>query len=114
MLDPLIDTQNPNETKLSIPFTQYLRPDGRQRIMRFDVVGDLAVEAKKIMDAGLRFECEILSTDEVSLTVFDEGIGENVAIEICSNGPGVPIATARLIHAAVEYVILSYLDRGDK
>ena len=111
MLDPLIEAANPDELKLSMAFTQYLRPDGRSRIMRFDVVGDLAVMAKGVTDAGLRFECEILSTDEVSLTVFNNELGENIAIEICPNGPEVLNAIARLIRSAAKHIEMEAFDK---
>jgi len=104
MIDPLVEIQNPDELKLSIPFTQYLKPDGRKRMMRFGVLGESAVAARKVLDAGLQFECEILTTDEVSLTVFDDEIEEDIAIEVCPNGPDVDAAIVRLINAAVEYI----------
>ena len=113
MIDPIIEMASPNELKLSIPFTQYVRPKGYKRIMRFDVLGDLAVAAKKVMDAGLQFECEVLSTDEVSLTVMDDDIDEDIAIEVVPNGPEVTKAVNRLILSAAEYVANADLE-GEK
>jgi len=103
MIDPLTKAANPNELQFDIPFTQYLLPDGRTRRATFSVIGKTAVDAKAVLDKGLRFECEILTTSEVSLTVFDPETEEDIAIEIVANGPGVPDAVDRLVESAVSY-----------
>jgi hypothetical protein len=86
-----------------IPFTQYLRPDGRQRQAGFPAEGKTYVDAMAMMiRKGYRFEAEILTTDEVSLTVFDPGREEDIAIEVVANGPDVIKAVARLVASAKE------------
>ena len=88
--------------RLTIPFTQYLRPNGCQREAGFDATGEIAALAQTVLDRGWRFGSEVLTTGEVSLTVFDPDKQEDVAIEIAPNGPGVVVAVARLVRAAAE------------
>ena len=103
-IDPLVELGNPNELHFNIPFVQYLRPDGRARVAQFSVLGDTAVKAKWLFDVRCRFECEVLTTGEVSLTVCDpdadDGEGADIAIEVVPNGPEVPGAIDRLVLAA--------------
>ena len=87
-----------------IAFTQFLMPDGRQvptTIMRPEAV---AAIAEAVVRAGGRFEIEMLSTGEISMTVehpdFEADDRGPVAIECCANGPDVPAAVDRLIVAA--------------
>jgi hypothetical protein len=79
-----------------IPFTQYLRPNGRQ-VQVFFQCQDPAVadKAQRILAAGYRLECEELLTGEVSLTIGNEE--EDLAWQLCPNGPEVPRAVSRLI-----------------
>jgi hypothetical protein len=82
-----------------IPFTQYLLPDGRTRPTAFDAPDDVAARARAIIAAGHRFECEVLTTGEVSLTIHDVENGEDLAIEVVPNGPEVPEAVVRLVES---------------
>ena len=80
-----------------IEFTQYLMPDGRKRKMFFsDLSPEAEAAAKRIVDAGLYLECEVLAiTGWVSLTVSD---GEqDVGIEVVPNGPPIIEAVERLL-----------------
>ena len=78
-------------------WTQYLLPHGRQKAVEFDVDDDLAPQLAKIKEAGCRLECEILTTGQVSLTVFDPETEEDRDIVLCRNGPGVVLAIEKLI-----------------
>ncbi len=88
----------------AIPFTQYLMPDGRKRPMFFDTTPELYADAKQVIDKGYRFEAEILSTGEVSLTVYDPWEEEDIAIELCFNGPGIDYAVAKLVKNALDII----------
>ena len=55
------------------------------------------LEAAQIVAAGFRLECEMLTTREVSLTIFDIDKEEDVAIRVVPNGPQVPPAVDDLI-----------------
>lgn len=78
-----------------VPFFQFLRPDGRAtltHIMRPEAVAD---KARAIIEAGFRFESEILTTGEASFTISDQD--GDYAVEICPNGPEVLDAVDKLV-----------------
>jgi hypothetical protein len=79
-----------------VPFTQYLRPDGRKVPVTIDRPDDIADKAFEIIAKGFRFECEQLTTGHVSFTVADDD--GDVGIEICMNGVNVPEAVDTLIN----------------
>lgn len=86
---------------MSIPFTQYLRPDGRQKLVEIARPAPVEAKARTILAAGYRFEAEHLAVPapfpDVSLTIADPAREEDVAIELCRNGPDVLAAIDRLI-----------------
>lgn len=79
-----------------INFTQYLRPDGRAVPVRIARPVEIAAKAEAIIARGFRFECEQLSSGDVSLTITDPDEGD-MDIEVVPNGPEVPAAVDRLI-----------------
>jgi hypothetical protein len=80
---------------MSIPFTQYLLPNGERRETSIERPSDIEAKAQAIIDAGFRFECEMLTTGAISLTISS---GEDdVAMEVCTNGPAVLVAVDRLV-----------------
>lgn len=80
---------------MEVTFIQYLSPDGRQKRVQIDRPEAVARKARAIWEAGYALEVEVLSTGEVSLSI---GNGEeDRAIELCANGPEVPLAVDRLI-----------------
>lgn len=80
-----------------IPFTQYLLPDGRKRETGIDRPDEVAAKAQRIIDAGHRFEAEVLTTGDVSLTIHNIADEEDVAIKVVPNGPGVGEAVDELV-----------------
>jgi len=80
----------------TIPFTQFLRPDGRKKEVLF-VCDDSEVleKALLIIQRGLKFECEELMTGTVSLTIGNED--EDLAFVLVPNGPQVPGAVKALV-----------------
>jgi len=85
---------------MPIEFTQYLRPDGRRTMVDIDRSPEIEALADKIVAAGGRFECEHLTTDHASFTV--AYLGDDLAIEVCKNGPEVPAAVDRLVRKAAK------------
>ena len=81
-----------------ILFTQYMRPDGRKVPTEIDRPIRIHRKAIDLMEIGCTFESEVLTTGEISLTVAYEG--EDIAIEICPNGPEVLDAVDKLILSA--------------
>lgn len=92
-----------------IPFTQYLLPDGRTRPIRWECTShEQEVKARSLLDAGARFEAEMLQTGQISLTVEmvgNDGEPHTMAHEICTNDPAVIEAVARLVENAHEAFI---------
>lgn len=78
-----------------IYFTQYLFPDGRKKLVSIEAPDHIVKAADAIIGRGFRFECEILSTDHVSVTISDDD--DDYAIELCQNDESVHKAVERLI-----------------
>ena len=82
----------------SIPFTQFLRPDGRTRAVLIDRPDAIALKAGELIARGYRFEVEELMDGTVSMTVEHADCEDGpFAIELCPNGPAVPETVDRLI-----------------
>jgi len=79
-----------------IPFTQYKLPDGRRVEISIERPTSVAEKARQIIDAGYVFECEVLTTGDVSLTITDPEEGD-LAFQVCANGEAVPGAVDRLV-----------------
>lgn len=92
---------------MGIPFTQYVLPHGRRREETIERPADIEALAQKFIDAGGRYECEVLTTGEVSFTaVFcdEDGDEQDVEIEICANGPAVREAVDALVRKSLNHV----------
>lgn len=92
---------------MPIPFTQYLRPDGRKRAEVIDMPPDIEALADQFMASGGWYECEVLGTGHVSLTAcMNRPDGDNdIAIELCANGPPVVEAVEKLVRKSVNHII---------
>lgn len=84
----------------TIPFTQFLLPDGRKAPLTVDCSVEVASVAESVIADGYEFQIEILTTREVSMTCFDPQEEEDIAIEVCPNGPGIEEAVGRLVKQA--------------
>lgn len=77
---------------LTIPFTQFLLPDGRKREMTIEVVPEVAEMASNLIADGYKFEIEILTNGMVSASVekpeSHEDDPQTLAMKIMPNGPG--------------------------
>ncbi len=92
---------------MTIPFTQYILPNGRRRDETIDRPAEIEALADRIIQAGGRFECEMLTDlKTVSLTVVHKIGGEegDIAIVLCKNGPDIPDAVDRLVRQAAAYI----------
>jgi len=81
---------------MKVSLTQFLLPDGRQRIVETTIHDRLAGQVAAIEECGARLTAEMLTTGEVSMTVEHPKWGD-FDIEVVNNGPEVPIALERLI-----------------
>ena len=83
-----------------IPFTQYMRPDGRRVEISIERPEEICKKAEAIINAGYCFEIEVLTTGLVSMTISDDEADHDM--EIVDNGPGVPVAVDRMINRFYE------------
>lgn len=87
-----------------IPFTQYLRPNGRQVHNGIERPEEIETLAKEVIAQGGYFEAEVLMTGHVSLTcehnTFDDGEHKTLAIQVVPNGPEVLEAVDNLVRSA--------------
>lgn len=97
-----------------IPFTQYLRPNGRAVPVRWECTShEQEIKARALIDAGARFEVEQLQTGEASLTVemlATDGEPRTLAHEVCPNDKAVIDAVVRLVEKAHESFINGALE----
>jgi hypothetical protein len=93
---------------MSIPFTQYLRPNGRRTSVEIDRPPEIEQLAEQFINAGGSYECEELTTGHASLTAVhpdcDDG---DCAIEVVMNGPEVPEAVDRVVRRSIKWLIRS-------
>lgn len=91
---------------MSIGFTQYLRPLGNKREVEIDMPPEIEALAARFIAAGGRFECEELRTGQVSLTGAYklEGEWQDIAIELCANGPEVDAAVEKLVRNTITWL----------
>ena len=83
---------------MAIPFTQYMLPNGTPKRIEIDRPPGIEAKADSILATGkYRFEAEVLTTGEVSLTTFNLETEENDAIEVCTNSPKVLDAVDKMI-----------------
>ncbi len=90
---------------IGIPFTQYLRPDGRQKPVNIEMPDDIEELAFRFIARGGWFEVEHLSTGHASLTACQivDGEPDDIAIRVVENGPAVVPAVAALVREAAEW-----------
>jgi len=88
------------DIEMSIKFTQFLRPDGRQKVVYIDLDSATEELAMKIVEEGYRFEVEELSTGQISMSISNDD--EDAALRVCNNGPEVPLTIVKMI---TEFVI---------
>jgi len=76
------------ERVIEIEVTQFMRPSGRQRIMRTTVPEKCLGSYELMKKVGARLTAEELHTNEISLTIEDPKHGD-VTCCIVQNGPKV-------------------------
>jgi hypothetical protein len=79
---------------------QYMLPDGRKVNKETDLPILFEPLYRDMLDHGCRFEAEVLTTDQVSVTIFDPETEDDIDISIVKNGP------------AVQECMLAMLDRA--
>lgn len=89
-----------------IPFTQYLRPNGRKSPQWIERPAQIEEAAKKFIAAGGYYESELLITGEASLTAVKviDGEPQDIAIKIVPNGPTVCEAVDALVLESLKFI----------
>jgi hypothetical protein len=92
--------------RMSIPFTQYVLPRGHRREEQIERPEDIEDIAKRFIQSGGRYECEVLTTGHVSLTAVHELDGEDQDVEIivCANGPEIPEKVDELVRLSEKHI----------
>lgn len=89
---------------MSIKFTQFLLPHGRQKKIEIDRPAEIEALAAELAEDGNRFEIEMLNDYQtISMTIEDDDEdGENIVrgMEIVENGPDVLAAIDKMVKAA--------------
>ena len=84
-----------NQGVYSIPFTQYLLPNGRKQEVTINRPKEIYDKAMAIIAAGYCFEIEVLRTGHVHMTISNDE--EDLTCEVVPNGPEVLKAVDRMI-----------------
>ncbi len=88
-----------------LEFTQHLLPNGRQQKIYTKLSQELYDKAQRVIACGYRFEAEILTTGQVSVTVSHPEHGD-VDILIIANGPGIKGAVQQLLGYAKSKLVI--------
>jgi len=87
---------------MSIPFTQFLLPNGRRKEVSIERPSNIEDLALKVINAGGRFTCEVRNG---IVSVACEYEDEDVAIELSSNGPKLLLAIDKMIKDAANIIL---------
>ncbi len=90
---------------MSIEFTEFMLPNGKRRPVNIDRPDQIEDKARKIVEAGYVFECEVLRTGMISLTVADPHEDRDVEIVLVPNGPQVPVGVDTLVERAYTRIL---------
>lgn len=88
------------ESLVEIPFTRYIRPNGRRSQDSVSRPKEIADKAQVLIDKGCKFTVEDLGTGMISLCVEYEG--NDIGIELSENDKSVLDAVDTLINRAYE------------
>jgi len=92
----------------TVPFIRYLRPNGRREAMTVQRPDNIAKAADAIREHGFRFECEVLTTGDVALSISDDDA--DYLLKVCANGPDVLVTVDLLIS---EFDVAAAIKRRD-
>jgi hypothetical protein len=91
------------KSQREVTFIQYVRPDGHRRELKIDRPVQMAELAEFCIAKGACFTAEVLiPLGQISLAC--EYDGEDIAIELCDNGPDISKAVDKLITDSAEII----------
>jgi len=90
---------------MTIPFTQFMQPDGHQVPTWININAEVDDLAAQVIKAGGKFEAEVLRNGIVSLECINTNVDEDdynftLAIELCTNDETVLKAVEKLVRTA--------------
>ena len=85
---------------MTIPFTQFMRPDGRRKTITITRSPEVNTTALSLIDDGYCFTAEVLTNGMVSLACVDPEDQRDIAIEVCMNDGQIPARVDRLVEKA--------------
>jgi hypothetical protein len=80
---------------------QFLLPNGRQRPMTVELPAESKDDYTAMIESGCRFEAEILTIGEVSVTISDQTNDVDIDIRVIPNGPAVPAALVEMLRSGL-------------
>lgn len=94
-------------------FTQYLAPHGRRQTISIDVNREVEIKAAELVAAGWDFEIEVLVNlgSMINMDCCDDD--EQLASEMCPNGPEVPETVEKLVNKAHERWVVRERPQGN-
>lgn len=72
-----------------IPFTQFVLPKGQRKQTTIERPPHIETMAFELIEAGFRFESEILRTGEIHMVCNHPNDEGDIATVLCDNGPDV-------------------------
>lgn len=91
---------------MSIPFIQYIRPNGLKRPTSIDRPADIEKKAYDLISIGIKFEIEELTTGQVSMDASFPDSDYPLAGRICNNGPEVSEHVDSMVNECYEVMQL--------
>lgn len=88
-----------------IPFTQFMLPHGRRNEISIERPEPIAEKARALLELGLSFQIEMLTTGQIHMTVSDTVNEEDLYAKVVRNGPDVPVAVDKMITEAYQGLI---------
>lgn len=80
---------------------QFLMPDGRRRDTSTKLPMACRPAVEEMQKAGCRFEAEMLTTGEISVTISNPKEGEDIDISLTPNGPEVQAGMIAMLDRAM-------------
>lgn len=89
-----------------IPFTQYLRPNGRREAVEINRPDAIEAIAQRFIASGGRYTCEVLTNGMVSLAAEKvwEGEERDVVIVLSQNGPVIDEKVDELVSKSAVFI----------
>lgn len=82
---------------MTVDLIQFMMPDGHQKPVSAEISDECKAGYAAVLEHGFKLHCEMLTTGEVSCTIFDPKEEDDVSISVTPNGPEVQRGIERMI-----------------